>query len=400
MDFDISEEKIALQDSLRRYLTKDYGFEKRRELARSEEGFSRAAWRQYAEFGLLALPFPEEFGGLDGNAVDTMIVMEAFGPALVLEPYLATVVLGGGLVRDAGSRAQKERLLPAIGGGELLLALAHYEPGARYEIHHVTTTARPSGGGWVLDGAKAVVPHGGAADKLLVSARTSGGARDAHGISLFLVDRDAAGLSTRTYAVQDGQRAADIALKGVRVPPEALVGTKDQAGPAIERAVDYAIAAACAEAVGIMTAMNAATLEYLKTRKQFGQPIGKFQVLQHRMVDMTIAAEQARSMMYVAAVRADAHDVAERRRAISAAKAFVGEAARFVGQQAVQTHGAIGMTDELIVTHWFKRLTTIDLWFGDADHHRGKLGDALLAEEGPSDVERPAETGRIRTSAG
>ena len=398
MDFRISEEQTALQDSLKRYLAKDYSFEKRRELLRAPEGFSRDAWRQYAEFGVLALPFPEDAGGLGGSAVDTMVVMEAFGPALVLEPYLATVVLAGGLVRDAGSGGQKQSLLPAVAEGRLLLAFAHGEPGVRYDLDHVATTARADGEGWVLDGAKAVVLHGAAADRLIVSARSAGGARDAKGISLFIVERDAPGVSVRGYPTQDGSPAADIVLESVRVPKDALLGARDQALPAIERAVDYANAALCAEAVGIMAALNAATLEYLKTRKQFGVPIGKFQALQHRMVDMTIAAEQARSMMYLAAVRADSADAGERRRALAAAKAFIGQAARFVGQQAVQLHGGMGVTDELIVSHWFKRLTAIDLTFGDADHQLARFSDTLLAET--AEAQAPAQAGRARKRAG
>jgi alkylation response protein AidB-like acyl-CoA dehydrogenase len=379
MDFNYTEEQSALQDTLRRFIARDYGFEQRRALAKSAEGFSRAHWKQFADLGLLALPFPEDFGGMNGNAVDTLLVMEAFGRGLVLEPYLATVVVAGGLIRDAGSAAQKEELLPAIAGGELMMALAHYEPGARYELNHVATVARPDGSGWKLSGAKAVVLGGGAAGKLIVSARTSGGPRDSSGISLFIVDSKAPGVAVRSYPTQDGARAAEIRLDGVSVDTGALVGAKDMALPIIERALDYGIAALCAEAVGIMAALNEATLEYLKTRKQFGQPIGRFQALQHRMVDMVIATEQARSMATLAAVKADSPDAAERRRAVSAAKAYVGQQARFVGQQAVQLHGGMGVVDELNVSHYFKRLTMINATFGDADHHLGLFSDTLLA---------------------
>jgi alkylation response protein AidB-like acyl-CoA dehydrogenase len=402
VDFNFTEEQTALQDSIKRFIANEYGFEKRRELARSKEGFSPDAWRQYAEFGILALPFPESYGGLNGTAVDTMVVMEALGPGLVLEPYLATVVLCGHLIRDAGSDAQKKTLLAAIGGGELKMAPAHYEPATRYELNHVATTARPDGKGWILDGAKTVVLHGGAADKLVVSARTAGKERDDTGVSLFILDRAAAGVSVRSFPTQDANRAADITLKGVRVDADALLGAKDKALPALERALDYGIAALCAEVVGIVTALNAATLEYLKTRQQFGQPIGKFQALQHRMVDMTIAAEQARSMMYLAAVRADSADAVERRRAISIAKAYIGQATRFIGQQAVQLHGGMGVTDELIVGHWFKRLTLINTLFGDADHHLGKFSDMLLSESAPATAtaaSAPRESKRVRRGA-
>lgn len=378
MDFNFTEEQTAVQDTLRRFIDKDYGFEQRRALAKSAEGFSRAHWRQFAELGLLALPFPEEFGGMNGSAVDTMMVMEAFGRGLVLEPYLATVILAGGLIRDAGSQAQKEDLLPAIAGGDLLIALAHCEPGTRYELNHVATVAKPDGNGWKLSGVKAVVIGGGAADKLIVLARTKGGARDKDGLSLFLVNRNAPGVSVRSYPTQDGARAAEIKFDGVSIGSEALIGTQGAALPIIERALDYGIAALCAEAVGAMVALNEATLEYLKTRKQFGTPIGRFQTLQHRMVDMVIATEQARSMATLAAVEVDSPDAAGRRRAVSAAKAYVGQQLRYVGQQAVQLHGAMGVVDELNVAHYFKRLTMINATFGDADHHLGLFSDTLL----------------------
>lgn len=373
MDFNYTDEQNALRDTLSRYITKDYPFEARRALAKSAEGFSRAHWKSFAELGLLALPFHEDFGGMNGNAVDTMLVMEAFGRGLVLEPYLATVVVAGHLIRDVGSAAQKEAILPAIAGGERMLALAHYEAGSRYEVSRVDTAAKADGSGWKLSGAKAVVLGGGAADTLLVSANTG------KGVSLFLVDSKAAGVTVRSTMTQDGGRAAEVRLDNVAVGADALVGAQDGALPAIERALDYGIAALCAEAVGIMAALDEATLEYLKTRKQFGQPIGRFQALQHRMVDMVIATEQARSMAMMAAVKADSSDAAERRRALSAAKAYIGQQARFVGQQAVQLHGGMGVVDELNVSHYFKRLTMIELTFGNTDHHLGLFSDTLLA---------------------
>ncbi|KAB2938064.1 MAG: Acyl-CoA dehydrogenase, short-chain specific [Rhodocyclaceae bacterium] len=376
MDFNYTDEQNALRDTLSRYIVKDYPFEARRALAKSADGFSREHWKQFAELGLLALPFPEDFGGLSvtgGNAVDTLLVMEAFGRGLVLEPYLSTVIVAGGLVRDAGSAAQKEALLPAVAGGERMLALAHFERGARYEVSRVDTAAKADGGGWKLSGAKGVVLGGGSADTLLVSASTG------KGLSLFLVDARAKGVAVRNYMTQDGARAAEIALDNVAVGADALVGPEGGALPLIERALDYGIAALCAEAVGIMAALNEATLEYLKTRKQFGQAIGRFQALQHRMVDMVIATEQSRSMAMMAAVKADSADAAERRRAVSAAKAYIGQQARFVGQQAVQLHGGMGVVDELNVSHYFKRLTMIDLTFGNTDHHLGLFSDMLLA---------------------
>ena len=373
MNFDYTEEQIALQDTLRRFYARDYGFEHRRAIAKSADGFDRAAWATFAEFGILALPFPEDFGGLNGSAVDTMLVMEMLGRGLALEPYLSSVVLCGGLIRDAGSAAQKEALLPAIAGGELMLAFAHGEAGGRYALDHVATKATPVSGGWKLDGAKAVVLAAPSAGKFIVSAR------EGLGLSLFLVDAGAPGLSLRSYPTQDGARAADLRLDGVQVAADALIGPTGGALPLIERAVDYANAALCAEAVGIMAALNEVTLEYLKTRKQFGTPIGKFQALQHRMADMVIATEQARSMATLAAVRADSDDPAERSRSIAAAKAYVLQSARLVGQQAVQLHGGMGVTDELNVGHYFKRLTMIGLSFGDVDYHLGRFSDTLLA---------------------
>ena len=373
MNFNYTEEQLALQDTLRRFIAKDYAFEHRRALAKSADGFDREAWKTFADFGILALPFHEDFGGLNGTAVDTMLVMEMLGRGLALEPYVSTVVLCGGLIRDAGSAAQKEALLPAIAGGELMLALAHHEPGGRYEIERVATTATPTGSGWQLDGAKAVVLGAPSADKLIVSAR------DGKGVSLFLVDPKAPGVSMRAYPTQDGARAADIRLAKVAVGSDALIGPAGNALPVIERALDYANAALCAEAVGVMSALNEVTLEYLKTRKQFGVPIGNFQALQHRMADMVIATEQARSMATLAAVRVDSADAAERCRAVAAAKAYVSQSARLVGQQAVQLHGGMGVVDELNVSHYFKRLTMIGLTFGDADYHLGRFSDTLLA---------------------
>lgn len=380
MDFNLSEEQVAIQDSLRRYLAKDYGFEQRRAIAKSDDGFSKAAWSTYAELGLLALPFSEANGGLGGNAVDTMIVMETLGSHLALEPYLATVVVAGSLIADIGTDAQRDRLLGGITGGTLIAALAHQEPGARYNRAHVGTTARREADGFVLNGHKAVVVGAPGADQLLVSARTSGTGADAQGVTLFLVDPKAAGVTLTAYATQDAQRAAEVKLVNVKVGADAVIGPVDGALPAIERAIDRGIAGLCAEAVGIMVALNAATLEYLKTRKQFGVPIGKFQALQHRMADMAIATEQSRSLATLAALKADSEDAAERSRAVSGAKAYIGQAARTVGQGAVQMHGGMGVTDELIVAHFFKRLTLINATFGDADHHLARFSDTLLAE--------------------
>lgn len=379
MNFNYSEEQLALQDTLRRFIDKDYRFERRRMLARSKEGFSREVWGQFADLGLLAMTFPEQYGGLDGNAVHTMLVMENLGRGLVLEPYFSTVVLAGSLLRDAGEAAQKQALLPSIAAGKLLLAAAFYEPQARYALNHVASTAEANAKGYLIRGTKCVVLGGPGADKFIISARTSGGAHDDEGVSLFIVDRAAPGLTVHAYATHDDGRAADIELNMVQVASDALLGELGKALPHIQRAVDYGLAALCAEAVGIMAALNEATLEYLKTRKQFGQQIGRFQALQHRMVDMVIATEQARSMAILAAVRVDSSDPAERQRFAAAAKAYVGLAARHVGQAAIQLHGGMGVVDELIVSHYFKRLTMIIATLGDTDHHLNRFGRTLLA---------------------
>jgi alkylation response protein AidB-like acyl-CoA dehydrogenase len=379
MDFNLTEEQTAIQDSLKRYLAKDYAFEQRRALTKTPLGHSAEAWATYAELGILALPFPESAGGLGGNAVDTMLIAETLGSSLALEPFLSTVVLSGSLINEIGTPAQRDTLLAGITQGTLQVALAHSEPGARYATNHVVATAKKDGAGWSLSGHKAAVLGAPSADKLLVSARTSGAAFDANGVSLFVVDARAAGVTVRAYGTQDSQRAGEVLLKDVKVGADALVGAVNQALPAIEHAIDRGIAALCAEAVGVMAALNAATLEYLKTRKQFGAPIGKFQALQHRMAEMAIATEHARSMALLAAVKVESADVAERRRNVSAAKAYIGQSARTVGQGAVQMHGGMGVTDELIVSHFFKRLTVINATFGDADHHLGKFSDSLLA---------------------
>jgi alkylation response protein AidB-like acyl-CoA dehydrogenase len=377
VDFRYTEEQSALQETLRRWIARDYDFERRRALANSPLGYSADAWASYADLGLLALPFPEEFGGLGGSSLDIMVVMELVGEGLLLEPYLSTVVLCGGILRDAASRSMKEALLPEIAAGKLQIALAAHEAAGRYDLSHVACTAGRSSKGWRLKGRKSVVLDGPSANYFLVSGRSSGSITEAGGVSLFLVRRDAPGLSVLAYPTQSGSRACDVELKDVAVDDDAVIGAPGQALGILERAVDVAGAALCAEALGIVTALNQATLSYLKSRKQFGVPIGTFQALQHRMADMYIAGEQIRSMAIVAAVKADNDDAAERRRAISGAKAYIGQSSRFVGQQAVQLHGAMGIVDELIVSHYFKRLTMIDLTFGDADFHLARYSDSL-----------------------
>jgi pimeloyl-CoA dehydrogenase small subunit len=373
MDFELSEEQRLLKDSVERLLTDRYTFDARQRFMQEPVGFSHELWRRYAELGLLGLPFKEEYGGVGGGPVETMIVMEAFGGALALEPFLATIVLGGGCLRLGATAELRASLIPKIVNGDLLLAFAHAERQSRYDLADVALTARKDGSNYVLDGAKTLIVHGDCADKLIVSARFAGERRDQHGIGLFLVDADAAGLSRRGYPTVDGLRAAEVTLAGVRVGAEAVIGEPGNAFPLIARVVDAAIAALAAEAVGAMAAMHQLTVDYLKTRKQFGVPIGSFQVLQHRAADMLIALEQARSMCMLATMMTDERDEVDRCKAIAAAKVQIGRSGRFIGQQAIQLHGGIGMTMEYKVGHYFKRVTAIDTLFGDADHHLAKL---------------------------
>ena len=373
MDFELSEEQRLLKESVERLLADRYEFETRKRYMAEPDGWSREVWRQYAELGLLGLPFDEKFGGFGGGPVETMIVMEAFGKVLALEPFFATVVLGGGFIRLGGSEAQKKELLPKIADGSLLLAFAQTERQARFDLFDVATAAKRDGNGFVIDGSKSVVLHGDVADKLIVSARVSGERRDKQGIGLFLVDAKANGVSRRGYPTVDGLHAAEISFSNVRVGADAVIGEAGDGLPLIERVVDASIAALAAEAIGNMMSMHELTVEYLKTRKQFGVPIGSFQVLQHRAVDMFVALEQARSMAYFATMMAEEPNAAERRKAIAAAKVQIGRSVKLVGQQAIQLHGGIGMTMEYKVGHYFKRATMIDTLFGDADYHLAEL---------------------------
>lgn len=369
MDFEYSEDQQLLQDSVRRFVKNAYTFEQRRKIVESESGFLDENWRQFAELGWLGMPFPEDFGGYGGTPVETMIVMEAFGEGLVLEPYLPTVVLGGNSVMFGGSTAQKQDILPKVAEGKLKLALAFAERQSRYNLADVQVKAEKRGDGFVLNGMKGVVFGAPSADKLIVAARTAGGPRDEQGITLFLVDANASGVSVRGYPTADGLRAGEVTLDGVAVPADAVVGEVDAGLPLLERVIDHAIAAVAAEAVGVMKHLNEMTLDYIKTREQFGQPIGKFQVLQHRMVDMFIAHEEAKSMAMMAAMRVSDDDEVERKKAMSATKVQIGKSGRYVGQQSIQLHGGIGMTEEYPAGHYFKRLTMIDRSFGDVDYH-------------------------------
>jgi pimeloyl-CoA dehydrogenase small subunit len=375
MDFDLNDEQRQLKDSVDRLLADTYGDLAQRMVYMQEpKGYKAALWQQYADLGLLAVPFAEEHGGLGQGLTETMIIAEAFGRALATEPYMASIVLAGGALRHSGNAALLEELVPPIAEGKLTLALAHQERQSRFDLADVATTARGDGkGSYTLEGEKLVVLAGDSADKLIVTARVSGGRTDRGGIGLFLVDAKANGVTRRGYPTQDGMRAADVTLSAVRVTPEAVVAGPEKGLQVLERAVDETIAALSAEAVGAMAGLHELTVDYLKTRKQFGVPIGSFQVLQHKAVDMLTALEEARSMAYYATMMAAEPDERERRRAMAAAKVQIGKSARFVGETAIQLHGGIGMTMEYKAGHYFKRLTMIDMAFGDADHHLREL---------------------------
>ena len=369
MDFDLSEEQRLLKESLDGLLGNSYDFDSRKKYMKEKGGWSRNVWGKLAEQGLLGLPFSEEDGGFGAGAVETMIVMEALGKALVLEPYLATVVIGGGFLRRGGSADQKAAHLPGLIDGSRTFAFAQLEKNSRYDLQDISTTAKKKGAGYVIDGEKFVVLNGESADLLVVTARTKGGQCDADGVGVFLVPADAKGVARKGYPTQDGLHAADITLTGVEVGAEAALGDPEHALPLIERVVDDARTAICAEAVGAMDESLKTTVDYLKTRTQFGVPIGSFQTLQHRAADMFVAVEQARSMSMFATMACDFDDAKERSTAIAAAKVQVGKSAKFVGQQSIQLHGGIGMTQEARIGHYFKRLTMIENTYGDTDYH-------------------------------
>ncbi len=378
MDFTFSEEQLMLQETTRRVMAKDYGFAARRQIKEhARQGFSPALWATFADLGLLALNVPEEDGGVGGSAVDTMLVMAVLGEALVLEPFLASAVVATKTIALLGNSAQRAVLLPAMAAGEKIAVLAHDEASTRYDWQAVSTTASPVGNGYVISGHKCVVSHACSADVVLVSARLAAAGQDGT-LAVFAIPADTAGLRQVAYTTVDGVRASDVWLEQVYVPASAMLngldgldnlnGAQDTAA-VLGEILDIGLAAICAEAIGALDKMLAGTIDYAKTRKQFGQPIGKFQALQHRMADMVLHIEQARSMAYLAAVSCQEPDAAVRSRAMSAAKVVVGQACRFVGQQAVQLHGGMGVTDELDISHYFKRLMAIELQFGSTDHH-------------------------------
>lgn len=386
LNFDLSPEQLLMKEAAERYLRDAYSFDARRRVLASDDGISREVWRRMGEFGWLGLPLSEAAGGLGGSPIDIMVLAEAMGRALVVEPWLASVLLAGRLVDRLGTAEQKRRVLQPLIAGEAFLGFAHLEADARFELADVRTSARRQGGDWGLDGTKTLALAAPLAEWLVVSARTAGASADPDGISLFLLRREAPGVSMRPYRSVDGHRAADLVFSSVAVPDDQLLGVAGGAFAAIERVVDEAVTALCAEAVGAMERANEITLEYLKTREQFGQKIGKFQALQHRMVDLFMEAELSRSIMIGATLKLH-EGTDDAKEMISAAKTRIGKAGKFVGTQGVQLHGGMGMTQEYPVGHYYRRLLAIETMFGNTAFHRARLvraSRAALADAVPA----------------
>ncbi|MCI5044445.1 MAG: acyl-CoA dehydrogenase family protein [Aquisalinus sp.] len=368
MNFEFTEEQQMLRESLARFLREKYDFETRQKIIASDNGWSRDTWAQFAEMGLMAAAFPEEFDGFGGTAVDLSVIMEEFGRGLVVEPYLPTVVLAGGVLRHTGGELAKD-LIAQISAGDLVMGLGFAEPQGRYDLFHVETKAEKQGDEYVLSGRKAVVLAANIADKLIIAARTSGNIRDEDGISLFLIDKDTDGLTVEGYPTIDGLQAGDVILDKVKVPAASLVGEEGKAYPVLEAVIDKAIIALAAEAMGVCQKICDLTGEYTRSREQFGTPIAQFQVLQHRMVDMFIFKEEMTSMTYMAVMKADTegHDT---RVAASMAKVQLGKSCKFIGESAVQLHGGMGITEEMAVGHYFMHATMMDTLFGNGDFHQ------------------------------
>jgi len=375
MDFELNEIQTMLADSIEKFIVNDYDFETRQKYAGSELGYSKDAWQIFAELGWTSVPFSEDDGGFDGGPVEMMVVMERLGRGLVVEPYLANVVLAGGVLKRAANEQQKADWLQAMMAGELQTTVAFVERQARYEINNVATTATRDGDSWVINGAKGYVLNGDNAELLIIPARTSGEQNDRDGITLFGVAANSDGVAIRGYETVDGNRAAEISLKNVSVSADHVIGEVGEGYAALSGAISDATLAVCAEAVGIMTAMTEKTIEYAKSRVQFGVPISSFQALQHRMVEMYTACEQSRSLMMWAAM-AIADDNEDSARAIHSLKYQIGTAGTRVGEEAVQIHGGMGVTWDLDVPHYFKRLTAINILFGNADWHLDQLATA------------------------
>lgn len=368
MDFSISEEQAMLTDSVSKFIENDYDFERRQSIAASDGGYSLELWKTYAELGWTAVPFSEDDGGLGGGPIELMLMMEQFGRGLIVEPYLANVVLAGGILRRVANDEQKSQWLAPLIEGSLQTALSFAEPQGRFDINDIKTSAQKNGAGFLLNGNKTCVLNGGGADLLIIPARTSGEQKDENGITLFAIPADSAGIEQRSYATVDAHQAADLALTNVLADADAVLGEIGEGFATLQEVVDEATLAVCAEAVGIMRTMHEKTVEYSKNRVQFGVPIGSFQALQHRMVETLMACEQSQSLLMWTAMLNNAGS-ADSRKAISAMKYQVGTAGIDVAREAVQIHGGMGVTWELDIAHYFKRLTAIDLLFGNADYH-------------------------------
>jgi alkylation response protein AidB-like acyl-CoA dehydrogenase len=379
MDFSFTEEQSMLRDTVASYLADHYSFEQRRDALKAESGWRPNVWKAFAEeLGILGAPFSEDLGGLGGGSTENMVIMEELGKALVVEPYLGTVVIGGGFLKHSNYAGASD-LIGGIIGGQTIIAFAYAEPQARYTWQDLKTTAKKDGAGYVINGHKAVVIGAPYATHLIVTARTGGGQREESGVSVFIVPKDAKGVSTRDYPTVDGFRASEVTFENVSVGADALIGAEGAAFPLVEKVIDEAIVATCAEACGVFRKLHEGTLEYTKQRKQFGQPISQFQVLQHRMVDMFINLEQSISMTYMADIKLADSDV-ERAKGVSAAKVQIGKAAKFIGQNAIQLHGGMGMTDEMAIGHYFKRSTMIESAFGSTDHHLARYENLSLGK--------------------
>ena len=371
MDFTFNEEQSLIQDQVDQFVQKEYDWETRQSLSNSELGFGEDNWKKFAELGWLGISVSEDSGGFGGSAIESMLIMEAFGKGLVVEPFLETVIMAGGLIDDHGSDQQKSSFLEPAIAGEMHLALAYAEPQSRFNLSDVVTEAKADGDNFIINGYKSVVMNGPSADQIIVSARTSGTQLDENGISLFIIDANASGLDKTNYKTVDGRRASDLTFENVSVSKENLIGDQDKGCEILDSAIDKAILAISAEAVGAMEVLYKTTVEYTKTREQFGTAIGKFQVLQHRMVDMFMEYEQCKSLLYMATMKHE-EKAEDAKKAISGLKYQVGKAGKFIGQQAVQLHGGMGVTDELNVGHYFKRLTTVGTIFGNTDYHLKK----------------------------
>ena len=380
MDFKLSDKQRMLEETVGRLVRDGYPFDVREKARTSELGYSTEMWQQFAELGLLGVPFSEDFGGFNGGGPELMVVAEGFGRGLVVEPYLATVVLSGVLIDKLGNDAQKEQYLPAIIGGETRFALANYETKGRYDHRFVETSAKKDGDGYVINGEKAVVLHGDSADQLVVIARTGGSGNDKDGLSAFIVDAGADGVSRRGYPTIDGLHAADITFKDVKVGADALLGEEGKALDALEATLDLALITLCAEASGAMEVACDHTLNYIKERQQFGVPIGKFQALQHRMVEMRMELEKARSMTILAACSLELSAPVCAKR-LAAAKAIIGKSGRKVAEEAIQLHGGMGMMEETAVSHYAKRIVMIDHQLGDLGYHMQQLENLLDVDE-------------------